>query len=78
MHGRGHAWQWGVCMAKGCMAGERAWWGAWQGGMHGRGRGACMAGGMCGRDRGHAWQGQGGMHGGGGMRARVDTMGYGQ
>ena len=83
VHGRGVHGR-GVCMVAGmaggaCMAGAGGH--AWQG--------ACVAGGMCGRDRGHAWQGQGGMHGRGacmaggihgrgGMRARVDTMGYGQ
>ena len=56
----GHAWQRGVCIAKGGMAGScmaggmhsggHVWWG----GMHGRGE-ACMAGGMHGRE--HVWQG---------------------
>ena len=54
MHGRGRAWQGGMCARGACMAG----------GVHGRGhawQGACMAGGMHGRGgehgrgRGHAW-----------------------
>ena len=39
MHGRGHGWWEGVCMA-GCTWRGRAWWG----GMHGGG--VCMAGGV--------------------------------
>ena len=48
MHGRGHVWQRGACMAGGVWQGEHAWQGAcmvggcvWQG--------ACMAGGMHGK-----------------------------
>ena len=50
MHGRGHAWSGGACVAGGaCMAGGCAW----LGGVHGREhawQGVCMEG-------GHAWQG---------------------
>ena len=50
----GHAWQRGVCVAKGDMHGKGGH--VWQRGACGV-KGACLAGGMC---------GEGGVHGGGG------------
>ena len=66
VHGGGHAWQWGACVAGGvhggaymvgaCMAGGM--WGVCMGGMHGRGH--AWQGGMCGGGAcvvgGHVWQ----------------------